>query len=270
MITHSAGSHKTLKHYKSPVNPATSCNNQIQTLVTKGKQLSQLISTGPISQYGARLAYHTVYLPSIKYPLPESFFSSKTLATAQAQTMGPIIDKYGYNRHTAPAILYAPTAYAGGGFVHWSTLQGEGQITHFLKHWQTNSMVSRTLRINLAWNQWQSGTVQPILEDTHRHLPHLESQWLVSLRLSLSTIQGSITTYSGDDIHIMDHAISSGLFNSKAIPILNYCRLYLHVTTILELFDADGYQKLPKMFQCVRPPWFNPKTYTMIQHCPSN
>jgi hypothetical protein len=66
--------------------------------------------------------------------------------------MGIILAKCSYNRHTAYAILYAPTAYAGGGFIHWYTLQREGQITNFLKHWRTGTMISTMLRIDLAWS----------------------------------------------------------------------------------------------------------------------
>lgn len=56
----------------------------------------------------------------------------------------------------------------------------------------------------------------------------------------------------------MDFAQSCGLFNHKELAILNYCRLYLHVTTVSELFDASGSHIIPDLFYCRREPWFNP------------
>ncbi|KAG9289770.1 hypothetical protein G9A89_021703 [Geosiphon pyriformis] len=38
----------------------------------------------------------------------------------------------------------------------------------------------------------------------------------------------------------MDYARLCGLFNEDDLAIINYCRLYLHVTTVSELFDPSG------------------------------
>ena len=82
------------------------------------------------------------------------------------QSTQPYNLKMQYNRHTAAAILFAPINYAGGGFVHLYMLQDEGQICNFLKHWQTDTVVSKMLKIDVAWAQWQAGTSHAILLDT--------------------------------------------------------------------------------------------------------
>jgi hypothetical protein len=58
-------------------------------------------------------------------------------------------------------------------------------------------------------------------------------------------------------------------FKDKDIRIINYCRLYLHVTTVSELFDPDGTCMLEHMYNCRRPPWFNPTQVVTIQSRPS-
>jgi hypothetical protein len=128
--------------------------------------------------------------------------------------MGTIIARCGYNRHAASALLYAPTSYAGGGFVHWYTLQGEVQIQQILKHLRTNTMISRMLRINLAWSQWQSGLSQSILTETATPIPHLECRWLRSLRIFLQHSKSQLHVHQPftqpieriGDFHIMDYA----------------------------------------------------------------
>jgi hypothetical protein len=71
------------------------------------------------------------------------------------------------------------------------------------------------------------------------------------------------------DVHIMEYAITCGHFDKDALHILNCCRLYLHVTTVSELFDATGQHMLPHMFNCTKPSYFNPDTIITLQRRPS-
>jgi hypothetical protein len=70
--------------------------------------------------------------------------------------------------------------------------------------------------------------------------------------------------------YIMEYAQKSGLFNPTELTFINYCRLYLHVTTVSDFFNASGTAILPHMFQCRRPPWFNPNHYITLQRRPSD
>jgi hypothetical protein len=164
--------HKTLGHQKSP---KTSAKVNLKETVQKANNLAFLIALSPISREGAYLAYNTVFIPTVKYTLPQSFFPKKLLEHSQAKSLSQIVAKCGYNRRTARALLFAPRRYAGAGFIPWHLLQGEGQIQHIVKHLRTNSLVSKTLKIAIQWAQWRSGHDMPIFEDTATPLPHLES-----------------------------------------------------------------------------------------------
>jgi hypothetical protein len=240
-------SHKTLGHYKAPGAPRQ--RRQMQEITAKAKKNSILISISPVSRYGATLAYHTIFLASVGYVLPQSFFSKSALSKEQSKVMGSIIAKCGYNRHTASAILYAPTPLAGGGFVHWYVLQGEGQIMKILKHWRTDTLISKTLRIDLAWSQWQAGIGQPILEDTMTPLPYLECRYLKSARIFLADIHAQLRVDETfvqakertNDLYIMDFANRSGLFTVEDLTIINYCRLYLQFLNYSMLLETLSY-----------------------------
>jgi hypothetical protein len=151
-----------------------------------------LIGTSPVDRYGATLSYHLIFIVSVGYVLPQCFYPKKVITKEQAKVMGTIIAKCGYNRHTAITILYALISFAGGGFIHWFVLQGEGQVMNIIKHWRTDTLISKTLRIDLAWSQWQAGTAQPILEDTTTPLPFQECRYLRSARLCLRDLGGQI------------------------------------------------------------------------------
>jgi hypothetical protein len=59
-------------------------------------------------------------------------------------------------------------------------------------------------------------------------------------------------------MHLMDIAQTHPTLSTHDLRIINYCRLYLHVTTVSELLDAEGFRVLPSMMKCQRPPWFDP------------
>jgi hypothetical protein len=131
------------------------------------------------------LAYHAIVVASLRYVLPQCHFSQKELYKAEKIGLAAIISKCGFSSRTPHALLFAPKDYAGGGFLHWAIIQGEGQILLFLKHWRTDTDLAAALQINVAWCQWQAGISQSLLMDTTSDIHYLEARWLPALRQSL-------------------------------------------------------------------------------------
>ncbi len=261
--------HKTLGHFKSP---SSKMKMELSNIKTKADRLALLLSISPINRQGALLAYHTIYIPKIRYTLPQCFFSRQELEKTQASSLTKIVAKCGYNRNTSRSLLFAPTDYGGGGFLPWHLIQGACQVQQFLKHWRTNTIVSRTLRVALLWAQWQTGHHISILEDT-RPFPYLECRWINSLRAFLHSINAKIyvdlplvsSIERSHDQYILKIAHDCGLFTPHDLNVINYCRLYLHVTTLSELFDANGRYIMSDIYQCRREKWFDPNTYITLQ-----
>ena len=267
--------HKTLGHWKAPAGNSTT---QLRVIMSKMKTISLRISTSSLSRFGARLAYHAIYVSTLRYVLPQCHISATKLRQAEKKSLPSLYAKCGFSRKTPQALLFAPRAYGGGGFLHWETLQGEGQILHFIKHWRTNTDISTTLRIDLSWCQWQAGTSVSILKHPHSDsLKYLEARWLPSMCLALHRFGATIEVDDDfvprperdDDKYIMD--IASDLFpmDPTSLRIINYCRLYLHITTLSEMRDATGTNILPHILKCERPAWFDPTTNVTIQRRPS-
>ena len=91
--------HKTLGHWKAPIE--TRQSQQLKALKAKAKDISILIGTGALSRHGADLAYHAMYCASLKYVLPQCFFTPHTLDQAEAKSLPIILAKQGFNRNTA-------------------------------------------------------------------------------------------------------------------------------------------------------------------------
>jgi hypothetical protein len=89
-------------------------------------------------------------------------------------------------------MIYGPQEYAGIKLHTLKVGQGIGQLTLFIKFWQTSSEASLLLCITPSWNQYMAGTSASILSDVYTELPHLETKWIPSLRGFLHTIDASL------------------------------------------------------------------------------
>jgi hypothetical protein len=109
--------HKTLGQYQAPAG-----TSKTQLLKTQANQttLSQYLASSPDTRSQASVFYHTIYLPSI-YVLPQSFFTSQELDTAEKKSTPAIFAKEGFNRNTSRHLMYGPSDYAGA-----DTFAGDG------------------------------------------------------------------------------------------------------------------------------------------------
>jgi len=271
----STAPHKILGHWKAPAGQATT---QLGAIKSKAKATSILLATSPVSRYGAKLGYMGKYVAALRYVLPQCHFPVTVLRKAERSSLPAIISKSGFSSKTAHELLFTPTSMGGGGFIHWDVIQSVGQITHFVKHWRSQSQISDILRINVAWTQWQAGTSLSIFHYNAFPLDYLEARWLTSFRLALQSAHATVrldTTYipppeRSHDPYIMDVAHASKQFSSTETRILNYCRMYLHVTTVSELFTVSGNQLLPHMRTGHKPRWFDPHLILPIQQRPND
>eukprot|EP00957_Ditylum_brightwellii_P124936 9524349-Ditylum_brightwellii.AAC.1 len=159
------------------------------------------------------------------------------------------MSKCGYNRNMAYAIRDGPSHLGGSKFTPLYHLQGIQQIQNFVQHFCTPSDTQHLLHIALVWMQYQSGWQTSLLKDTTTVLLHVESCWLPSLCSYLGAYGLFLDlSYTGvyplqrvNDCHIMNAVIHSQQFTAIEIKKINYCCLYLGVTTVSDITLADGY-----------------------------
>ena len=159
-----------------------------------------------------------------------------------------IIPRCGFNRNTHRSIIYGPYQLGGATFRHLAVEQGVLQVAYFLRQWRTVSLVGDLLRCSVAWLQASVGTSYSALKYPQTPIPHLESKWLASMLSFLANHGLSIhldKTYipppqRQKDEYIMDLLMSSNHYTPAELRKLNYCRLFLNVTTISELAKPCG------------------------------
>jgi hypothetical protein len=104
------------------------------------------------------------------------------------------------------------------------------------------------IRIALYWAHFCARVSFPILESTNVPLPHVEAKWPMSLQQYLNDTQGSFQIqYPGvpnkmrdHDEYIMDIAMNMSKLKPGHLRRINYCRMYLNVTTISDITNATG------------------------------
>jgi len=231
---------------------------QFDDLLHKCNEFARVISCSHLTRRETQVFYWSIYRLSVGYALPTCHFSQKQLHTIQTKAHRTMVAHSGYNRNTAAAILYAPLYLGGAGFFHLYDDQGYGQVKMFMKFWRSPaSTTGKLLRITVAWAQFCAGIRNPILEDTSTRLPHLEAEWLSSLRQYLQDVEGQLELESTfvtplqrqGDAFLMDVAIRSKKFKPIHLRRLNYCRLYLNVLLVSDITNANGTELDPETYQ---------------------
>ena len=237
--------HKTLGHYKSPA------GNEIKQIAILRKQsdlLALQAETASLTRREAWTFYFSMYLTSVGYPLQNCHIPWKVLDRIQRRAINVMLAKCGFNRNSHRSIVYGPALYNGAGFRHLHTVQGEGQVTSLLRNIRHGSNPDRMQRIAIAWCQLMAGTGTSILHDVDTRLPHLETKWIPAVRSFLQSIRARIEleedyvppTQRERDSYLMDYVTKSPKFTDAEVRLINYCRLYLQVTTVSDITLADG------------------------------
>lgn len=237
--------HKTLGTLQSPTGKP---KMQLQALHGKITHFKSILQRSHLSRKEALTFYYAVFLPSMTYSFPTTFFSANQLRKLQRTISPQLISQLGFNRNTPRPILYAPRQMGGFAMKDFYLAQGIHQILTILKYWRRQCQIGKLLLISMSWAQYALGTEQFFLQDVHTPLPHLECEWFSSVRSFLHSISCNLLTSAPlaypsprhNDNFIMDIIIQSGMFSPKQIKYCNYCRLYLNVLHISDLTKPNG------------------------------
>ena len=126
-----------------------------------------------------------------------------------------------------------------------------------MKTWRSPEILQgQLLWVSLAWAQYTAGTGVSNLEDTTTKLPHLESNYLLSLRDYLASTGGSlelkddfvIAKQQDQDEFLMTVALDSKRFKPAQLKRINYCWMYINVLLVSGIATAKGDYIDSKMF----------------------
>jgi hypothetical protein len=181
------------------------------------------------------------------YPLATTSLSFKQVEKLHKQLLPRLLTRMGYQSCFPRKIVFGPKFFGGIEAKDIECEQGAAKIQAILKHIRNDSTVGQAARILIRWAQIQAGTSKPILEDP-QDIPYMENNYIITLRHYMQQIQATlkeedawtVPTSRVNDKHIMDEILASPLISTKDYNKMNYCRMYLQVTTLADITTSDG------------------------------
>jgi hypothetical protein len=221
---------------------------QFQMLQKKATSLLRHLALSTCSANAAWLYYSSIFMKGVGYPLSVSRLTKTQLKQLQAPMTALTLNRLGYPKSLSRTVVLGSRFYGGLEFASLTTTQGAGKLLLLLRHLRTPGQPQNLSHIVLDRFQYNAGVGYHILENTQLHLPHLEGVWIPTVREYLTDINGSLQISTATiqplqrqgDKYIMDLVLASNLFKARDMKFLNYCRLYLQVLTLSDMYNAQG------------------------------
>ena len=248
-------SHKTLGAWK---NIDGSCKAQLEKIREKSEIFGANIAKASLTMLESRMAADRMLIPSLEFALATASLTRAECFSAHSPGLIPCIRKAGFASTTARAIIHGPLELGGANFTSLYAAQISSQVSLLQHHLRVKGNVGDLIRINLGWMQLIAGTKNPILSDCTTELPHLDQNWIMSIRQGLNDCGGRMEIYNcpdfgilrENDVHIMDKALNTKFRRPGDLRDVNYCRLYCGVITLADACTADGRRLAQDVYRC--------------------
>jgi hypothetical protein len=213
----------------------------------KTKKFICAIIACPVQPHEIWEAYNIMYLPSVTYSLASTAMEFAQFEALHQLLFPRLLSRLGYISSFPRKILFGPKLFGGIGAKDLEAVQGIAMILVLIKHIRNGSTVGDAGEILIRWAQMMAGTSLPILVD-NQDIPHIENKWIRKLREFLRVINAqiketdpwTIPSAREHDHHIMDAVLKSPTISTSECARINYCRMYLQVTTLSDITTSDG------------------------------
>jgi hypothetical protein len=205
-----------------------------------------LVKNSPLNHRQGALAYHLVYISSLKYGLPSVSLTWSQIDQIHKYAVDKFLSVMGYDHSTHRTLVYGPAELGGLGVRHLYTETLGMKIDTVMSHIRAQSDLGKTLIININYIQLLSGLAAPILlsRDDIRYIPN---NWILHIRTFLIEINATLDIHGlwcpkpqrEADICIMAAFIQMKLSRADLI-VLNNWRMYYRVIFLSEICYATG------------------------------
>jgi hypothetical protein len=225
---------------------------QYRSLLKKARIHTCLLATSSCRFNHAWIYYFSVFIRSVGYALLVCHLSRKQLNTIQRSMTPVLLAKMGLCQNISQTLCFVSSYYGGLDLRDLYILQGTGQLEFIIRHLRSPGMTGSLLSIVLGWFQFVAGVSYCVITHPHITIPHLEGNWLSSVRSFLEFIHGSLEfsdpqshpLQRDGDLYLMDLALSSSLKASE-LKVINLCCLYFNALTLSDLSNASGTRLAP-------------------------
>jgi hypothetical protein len=237
---------------------------------------NQLLSC-QLNRRQIRLAYNTTYIPAMCYSLLPLNLTEEELNKIQQQALAQFVQKSGYEITFPRNLIYGPTSFGGLGFHNLYTESYKEKLKTINCHINSESNISKNIKININLCQIHAGRITPILESRDR-LNYTQDNWFKGLRHFLIIMDGKLKirnlwlptlNRTNDQTIMQDNA--QHITNISDWKNINNWRMYFQVTTISDITSISGKYILPQYFDKSNAKHFTSRTKIRwpVQNMPS-
>lgn len=235
--------HKTLGTMKTIIGDESAHKS---FLLTKSNAFATKVHHAKMSRTQAKMAYNSIYIPSMLYSIPATNLSEAELNIIQRKATNRFLSACGFEKGFPRAVVHGPTAYGGLGMPHLYTEGLLLKIEALISHVRANTSLGKAMISNLNWTQLVAGTQQHILESSSP-INYIQHNWLMHIREFLIKVRGTITIQDTwkprvsreFDIMLMDRLTRMKLGNTEQ-RVINNWRIFFQVNSCADITNAAG------------------------------
>ena len=208
------------------------------------------------------VAYNSCIKPAVLYPMMGQQIDAEALASVQTKVDEMLCHALGLNSHFPRAVLHGPVELGGMGVPPLWVESLTEKLSYFFHHTRIADTVGQELKTSVAILQLELGCGVSFFElpfETWGRLATpcwVANLWKLCSRIGLQlraaeNIHWIPPLQSTGDKYIMDLVVDK--MPRKQWCRLNYCRRFLQVVSVADLFLHDGSGIHPDLRQCRRP-----------------
>lgn len=216
-------------------------------MTDQAKQWSQRIPAAILLPYDVFPLLKTTIIKSLEYPMAITTFSQKVLAKLMSPILQVCLPKAGICRSFPRAVVYGPIKYQGLGVPHPYGLQVSRHLDSLLRHSANKTGTWSRINAVLEAHQLETGTSFSLFQQSYENTAILATDtWLKRVWYKLENLDihlefetQELEFCRDNDRLLMDVFIDLEV-DQQTLLWLNWCRQYLHATTLSDIVSADG------------------------------
>lgn len=228
------------------LSPSGNFSEAIRVYKAKADSFAARIKSPRIGLSEAIIFHRSIYVPTMRYGLAAISASEEDLAGIQSKVLASLLQKMHVSEKIPTSIRHGPIELGGLDLYDMRTELGIESLKFLRNSVFSNSAAGQLIIMNLQYLQLEAGIGESILENPQIDISYLTPSWLTSVRNFLSKHNMSITLTDQPTIQAAgphDQFIMQSQHLSRYTPRqqhdLNLVRIYLQVSTLADMTDAD-------------------------------
>jgi hypothetical protein len=222
-------------------------SKEVEALRKKTENFAESMRTGTLSKADAWYALNTTILKTLECPMAATMITEKEWEYIMAPVLLADLPRSGIARNFPRDVLYGPKTLQGFGILHpWHNQE----LTHLNMSVQQSSfpfIAGGLLSTSLEQLRLEVGLPGFVTDHDYEIVQSLltpcwlQDLWLFCQRfqIELHNTVGQLLPARQEDQFLMASFIQAG-YRGSDLRQLNECRMFLQVTTLLDISNAEG------------------------------